>query len=555
MPSTQSPVLADPEPPTNPEATDSRQGVRTGLRWIPIHITTYPVLAGLVIAVGILVRLIQWLAGRDLWFNEILIARNLDERSYLELLGALDYHQTAPALWLLLERLAHDLLGSGERALRLVPLLFGIGTLFLVAWLARRLLTMSASLIVLAFVAVNDRLIYFSNEVKQYSAEAFAVTLVIAVGILLCQRVINQRLIIIFWVAASIASVLSIMAIPVTAAVATLVAIRARPGWRRIRRFAMGVPVWLALVVPLYLTGLRASQTDQSLQEMWAFVYPERPLYDIPATIGWLIDTGSDLATDPLGVSYAVLYFILAVVGAIKCGRRHGLSVVGILLCPWVIGLVASALHIYPLWGRLALYGVPACLLLIGYAVDFPAPRGPDAPGRHARINQKPRFLVWAFSLGLALPTLIPQVFNAVGLAIAPPDPYQYREAIAYIAQHRQDGEPLLVIPERTSHVLHWYGAPAGVTADVQVQPARTEDGCDPSALAALLRGTEAAWVLRISPYERTPEEFLIDQLRQFGTETVVSFHDAWVFRFDLTGAPPETAPSDDSYPWNCVTW
>lgn len=79
-----------------------------------------------IIGFGILVRLAQYLYNRSLWNDEAALALNIVNRSYFELLQPLNYDQGAPIGFLLVEKLAVQLFGDNEYALRLFPLLSAI---------------------------------------------------------------------------------------------------------------------------------------------------------------------------------------------------------------------------------------------------------------------------------------------------------------------------------------------------------------------------------------------------------------------------------------------
>jgi hypothetical protein len=83
------------------------------------------------VALGALLRLVQYLRNRSLWLDESSLALNILHRSYSGLLEPLDYHQGAPVGFLMLEKLAVRSLGAGEYALRLAPLVAGLVSLFL----------------------------------------------------------------------------------------------------------------------------------------------------------------------------------------------------------------------------------------------------------------------------------------------------------------------------------------------------------------------------------------------------------------------------------------
>src|SRR5882724_6528116 len=102
----------------------------------------------LAITLGALLRLALYLRNRSLWYDEALLALNILHRPFAGLFDTLDYHQGAPIGFLLLEKLATTIGGGSEFVLRFMLLLFGI----------------------------NEPLIYYSSEVKQYSCDV-AITL------------------------------------------------------------------------------------------------------------------------------------------------------------------------------------------------------------------------------------------------------------------------------------------------------------------------------------------------------------------------------------------
>src|SRR5262245_20822605 len=86
-------------------------------------------MAGLIAVAGAGLMIMQWAGGRMFWLDEEMIAINLRDRSIRGLAGPLMLAQAAPYGWLVLERLQLLVAGPGERALRFLPLAFGIGTL------------------------------------------------------------------------------------------------------------------------------------------------------------------------------------------------------------------------------------------------------------------------------------------------------------------------------------------------------------------------------------------------------------------------------------------
>jgi hypothetical protein len=125
----------------------------------------------LLIVLGIIFRVVQYLYNRSLWLDESFIALNLMNRSFLELLKPLDFGQAAPLGFILIEKIVTFIFGNSEYALRLFPLVSGIISIFLFYEIIKRWLDEKAVPIALILFVVSERLIYFSSEVKQYSSD------------------------------------------------------------------------------------------------------------------------------------------------------------------------------------------------------------------------------------------------------------------------------------------------------------------------------------------------------------------------------------------------
>jgi hypothetical protein len=90
-----------------------------------------PYVPWILISIGIVLRLIQYMINRSLWLDESFLALNIINRSFEQLFMPLDYGQVAPVGFLMVERLNVQLFGNNEYSLRLLPLIAGICSLFL----------------------------------------------------------------------------------------------------------------------------------------------------------------------------------------------------------------------------------------------------------------------------------------------------------------------------------------------------------------------------------------------------------------------------------------
>ena len=132
----------------------------------------------ILIVVGTILRVRQYLFNRSLWMDEAFLSSNIVPRSYGALLEPLNDDQGAPIGFLLIEKLATAAFGNSEYALRLVPLLAGIAALPLFYFAARRIVGRTAALTGLGLLAFSRPGIYYSTEVKRYSVD-LAVTVLI----------------------------------------------------------------------------------------------------------------------------------------------------------------------------------------------------------------------------------------------------------------------------------------------------------------------------------------------------------------------------------------
>src|SRR5262245_47290903 len=113
------------------------------------------IVGGLIVA-GLAVRAFAYFSNVTPLLDEILLSRHIIEAPVATLAAApLSLDQVAPRGFLLAERLSVTMFGPNELALRLVPFLCGLATLWLFWRLARRVLTGGAAIIALALVAIG----------------------------------------------------------------------------------------------------------------------------------------------------------------------------------------------------------------------------------------------------------------------------------------------------------------------------------------------------------------------------------------------------------------
>ena len=154
------------------DAGDKSEAPAPVRKWFTAEFWTW-----LLVAVGVLIRLVEYARNRPVYVDERLLLKNLTELSVFDFHTILTEDQLAPPAFLVVERLLVRLPFPDVQTARLVPLLCGIASMFLMRSVARRYLLPHGVPIAVGLFALNDWLIYYASELKQYSSDA-ALTLV-----------------------------------------------------------------------------------------------------------------------------------------------------------------------------------------------------------------------------------------------------------------------------------------------------------------------------------------------------------------------------------------
>ncbi|KPQ35857.1 MAG: Dolichyl-phosphate-mannose-protein mannosyltransferase [Phormidesmis priestleyi Ana] len=393
----------------------------------------------LALALGILVRLVQYFSNRSLWFDEVAVALNLQERNYSELLGALSYDQAAPPLFLWIEEFALNTFGNNEFSLRLYPLLAGLLSLFVFYHFTKLFTARWARPIAIFIFSVQSYFIYFSAELKPYSSDVcVGLLLFMAVGSLASLRPSAKRLwgvgalgVVSIWL--SFPSILMMAAIEATNLIRLKVWQLRKSDWQALlaRRLPL-YAAWLISLVGLYVGVVSKTLTETDLSESWANRYPSGWL-----DLFWMVDAMGQFFYRPLGFlspadGIAIALFLVGIISLYRTRKWH----LAYLSSPFIVTMLASYLHVYPFRDRLILFLVPYGLAILaeGIAVAI------------RRWQKRPR-LVGILGLLLAVSLLVLPLQQTLPQLIQPSRTHfdEMRPAIAYIHQNWQPGDKIFV--------------------------------------------------------------------------------------------------------------
>jgi uncharacterized membrane protein len=385
-------------------------------------------LAFSLILFGAAVRVAQYTSNRSLWLDEAALALNIVNRSPDQLLLPLDYHQGAPIGFLLMQWLAVKVLGNSEYALRLLPLVSGIATLFLFYVVAKRAVGTTAALIGLALAAASHYLIYYAAEAKQYSTDAALGLLVIGGGLYLSRQPVRARQALLAGFCGAVVIWFSHPATFVLAAVGVSIGLACivRREWRGLMWLALAVAIWLLSFSAAYLVSLGSLSADRTLLAYWQFGFA--PI--VPLNLNWYPASFLEMFDDPGGIPQTGLAALAFIVGMIALGRKSQFKL-GLLGLPILVAVFVSALQKYPFAQRMILFLVPIWLMLIAAGV--------------ADILMQTRNRTAVIGLALVILLLFQPAADAAGILRAPLVRVEIRPAVDYIRAHDQAGDLLYV--------------------------------------------------------------------------------------------------------------
>ncbi len=390
----------------------------------------------LLVILGIVLRLRQYIANRSFWHDEANLALNLVNRTFGSLAQPLDYDQGAPVGFLFVEKLFITIMGNKDYILRLFPLLSGLLAVYLIYRIAREYFGTGGFLAVLLF-AMSWPLIYYSSELKQYSSDAMFVLLLIYLAFRCLKEDPRPNDFLLLGAAGFISIWLSHPSAFVLAGIGLVLFFEKLIHKRDkslLWTIGMGI-AWIASFGATYLVSLRYLVADSSLQSYWRNAFMPRPILH---HLDWLIQTYlSLLGTVGSGMDFqfiSIVCSLLIIIGMMSLLIRDW-KILFITALPFILALVAAALQKYPLKGRFVLFLAPLVILLIAEGI-----------GRiYTTISKWNRGPALSICLVLVLTLLWLPVNVVTSNFLSPPLGDDIKPAMNYVEQHRTQDDIIYV--------------------------------------------------------------------------------------------------------------
>lgn len=413
--------------------------------------------AAAVAAVAIAVDIQQWRAALPLWVDEEAIALNVRDRSVGDLPGILWLGQSAPFGWLVLERAAMSILGTGEAAMRAVPLLFGIATLILAVWVGRRWMGRMAAAGLVLLCWIGPLVSHYRFEVKHYTADVFFGLLlpILAVWAIEAERSADRtRRVWRWWIAAAFGHWVANGALLATPACAIFlcVALWRRDGRRAAAGVAIGGLMWLVSFGLHYLISIRYTVQSTFLRSTWiAELLP--PSVGLTGALRWFLDRLEPLAVNPGGTGLWMIFWTSAICGwAFARKRPLGLVLAGVALSAFAFSGVV------PLHQRFSIWIVPALYTGVALLLDCAVRLGHDAVAHRKWLLSTAAALVLLVQFRLVA-DILTRGRADLDARRASTDKHRLddREAVRWLMSQRKPGD-VLISTRLALPAVWWYG-------------------------------------------------------------------------------------------------
>jgi hypothetical protein len=492
------------------------------------------------VLLGAALRLHVFLVNHALSIDEAAIARNVIDRSWVQLLRPLDYAQAAPPGFLIAEKIIASALGSGEYALRLFPLVCGVVSLWLCWAVSRRILSRAPALCALALCALNNALVDHSVLAKQYSSDVAAALLVVFVAIDVIDRPCSARRALWSGLAGAATVVFSFTAVFVLAgaACAGVLAERRRQTSDPRAPLLIASTLWLAGASIGGLIGrFNLTPADAEYMHWWWRIgfMPMPPDLDAMSWVWRRLGSVFSL-TGQYRASFAWIGLIS--LGGWSLHRRGRAAVAWVLGAPLVLQIAASAARLYPfIWGRLQLFLLPLLLILVSEGTGY-------------CLRVRARRYRWLGAIPMAFVLALAAYSTVTG------DGRLRSEDVRPFLQHvRRDWHPRdrLYVHYGMGQAFFYYAPRYGFTAD-EYLIATCSIGSARAYLRQIdtLRGAARAWVL-MSHSGGEEADLIIRYLGTFGTldSRDVANSDAGIggtgvgYLYDLSAATAFPATAD----------
>jgi uncharacterized membrane protein len=338
------------------------------------NLLLYKKLILFILLISILISAFQFFYNRSLWLDEAMLANNIIHRDLAGLLLPLDYKQIAPIFFLILEKIFSVLIPDSELGLRLLPLLcFWLSCFYFYKTLKIIFSQDSTVILALSVFAFNALLIYFSNEVKQYSTDVM-VCIILYYILLRKYKKIQYR-----YLNLAISGSLAILTSSITPILLLTIGIYLISESKiktkdQLIKLAGLFLLWMLIFLLYFFLFIYNHPAKEFMVNYWGKAHAFMPKNPInPAFYKFILHYVFIKLISLLNFYKFIklLIGIFTLTGLINIIFISKNKIAILLICPLFIHLILSAFEIYPFDIRFILYFIPFFTILSAFGFEI----------------------------------------------------------------------------------------------------------------------------------------------------------------------------------------
>ena len=323
----------------------------------------YYIFIWLILAVGILLRVISYSHGKPFWIDEEALAGSIIAADSLEyFFHPLKFFQKAPPLFMCATYLISNLFGIKEFILRIIPFICSLLSIPLFFAVSKYFLKSKKSIILAnALFAINYQLIYYCEEFKPYASDMFVTLLLIYLSKFIDLDKFSRFKVFLY----SLGSIVMLLfSFPSMFTIGAIYIVNISKIKDKIKHLIYLAPIticgiwyYIELLLPL------RNREIKYFISYWGegFIKPNI------SSIWNIIEYNIKYIFYPNNGILLILFFFAGIFLFFKNNNQK----IRIYIIVFILTIIASALHLYPMKGRMILYLIPFTILVVTKPLDL----------------------------------------------------------------------------------------------------------------------------------------------------------------------------------------
>jgi hypothetical protein len=302
-----------------------------------------------------------------------MLALNILGRSYGELWSPLDYQQVAPILFLYLEKLFSLITYDADYALRIVPLISFVGSIYLTYRVAISITNdIRIGKVAVSIFCLCPMLLAYSSEVKPYMSDVFILLLLIYLMFQFKEKF--GRKICSLTLIGTVAIFFSYPSVIVLATLGPYLLYKNRNDLNKISNILLMSLIWLVAFLANYFFLISTNIDNGGLSDWWGVRFSYLPLHlpDFWLYMPYIMKVLAKVAFGWELHSWEWKPFALLYIGSLGILLWTRQFAVIYLICfPLLIHLGVSHFKLYPFAPRLILYQAPLFIIIVSVGIVY----------------------------------------------------------------------------------------------------------------------------------------------------------------------------------------